>query len=193
MPTRDGDPTKSSPQPPAGAAAAAPTGPVPREVQIKEMNASAKVRVKVPADWITEPVSVVLRNELKEAVAGVQFSVVCNANCGDDDVARFPKIIDTSFESQARPNRNTGDPARDAVRLNIEVLEEGDIPDGKLRVARITKPAGLKGPYREEIYAVCVRAKRGAKAVAAQAWAPSAREKELGSLIISACKTFEIL
>jgi hypothetical protein len=39
---------------------------------------------------------------------------------------------------------------------------------------------------------VCARAKLGAKAVIAQAWAPLAREGELGPVIIHACKTFEI-
>lgn len=77
--------------------------------------------------------------------------------------------------------------------MNLEVVDQGDVPDGKFRVGRITKPADLQGPYRNQLYAVCARARPGSKIVAAQAWAPLAREAELGPIIVAACKTFEIL
>lgn len=187
------DRAPSRPPPPSSTPAAAPAQPVDRELTITERNASAKLRVKVPASWSATEVSVVLRDEYQEAVAGVQFTVICNASCGDEDIARLPQVIDQTFETRARPNVNTGDPAMDAVRLKVEVIEQGDVPDGKFRVARITKPAGVQGPYREQLYAVCVRGKQGVKVVAAQAWAPLDREQELGPIIVNACKTFEIL
>lgn len=81
----------------------------------------------------------------------------------------------------------------DALRMNVDVVEQGDVPDGKFQVARMTKPAYWKRPYRDQLYAVCVRAKKGAKVVAAQAWAPIDKEAELGAMIVAACKTFEIL
>jgi len=166
---------------------------VDRDMDIAGLNASARVRVRLPASWIASEVSIVLRDQYQEAIAGVQFTVICNAGCGDDDIARMPQVVDQTFETRVRPNVNTGDPAMDAVRLKLEVVDQGDVPGGKFRVARVTRPAGLQGPYRDELYAVCVRAKRGAKVVEAQAWAPLAREQELGPVIVTACKTFEIL
>ena len=185
------------PTPPSGPTAAtgatAADPPVDRELEVQEPSASAKVRVKLPASWSANELSIVLRDEFKEAIAGVQFTVICNQGCGDDDIARMPRAVDQTFETKARPNINTGDPVMDAVRLDVAVVEQGDVPSGKFRVARVTKPAGLKGPYREQLYAVCVRAKPGAKVVAAQAWAPIDRERDLGPIIVAACKTFEIL
>ncbi len=166
---------------------------VSRELTITHGNAGARLRVSVPAAWTAGTLSYVLRDQYNEAIAGVQFTVICNDTCGDKDIANIPKIIAQTFETRARPNVNTGDPAMEAVRLQVELIEKGNISDGKFGVARVSKPAGLQGPYREQLYAVCVRAKKGAKIVAAQAWAPLAREKELGPSVINACTTFEIL
>lgn len=110
-----------------------------------------------------------------------------------DDVARFPKIIDTSFDNKSRPNQNTGDPKLDAIRLNVAVLEEGEVADGRFRVARVTKGPEVTGPIHDQLFAVCVRGRAGGKIVAAQAWVELARDDQLGKLIIDACKTFEIL
>jgi hypothetical protein len=182
-------PNAVRPDPPDAAIAQA----VDREMTITDLDASAKLRVKVPAAWSASEGSVVLRNEYKEAIVGVQFTIICNKDCGGEEIARLSQIVDQTFETRARPNVNTGDPAMDAVRMKIEPVAEGDVPDGKFRVARVTKPADVHGPYREELYAVCVRAKRGAKVVAAQAWVTLDRQKDLGPVIVNACKTFEIL
>jgi hypothetical protein len=184
---------------PSAVAAAPPSAAAPsaavvdRELAIHDLNASAKVRVKLPAAWTEAPLSIVLRDEFQEAIAGVQFTVICDAGCGDAELARAAEVVEQTFETRARPNVNTGDPVMDAVRLKVEVVEQGDVAGGKVRVARITKPAGLEGPYREQLYAVCVRGEKGAKIVAAQAWAPLDRQGDLGPLIVTACKTFEIV
>lgn len=57
----------------------------------------------------------------------------------------------------------------------------------------LPRDTGLEGPYREQLYAVCVRGRRGGQAIAAQGWAPLAHEADLGPIIVEACKTFEIL
>lgn len=185
------------PTPPAGQPAppaAAPAGSVvDRELDVTSVNLRARVRVKVPAAWTVSGLQVVLRDEYQEAIAGVQFTVTCDGTCGDDEVAKLPQLVDQTFETRTRPNIGTGDPALDAVRMNLEVVDQGDVPNGKFRVGRITKPADLQGPYRNQLYAVCARARPGSKIVAAQAWAPLAREAELGPVIVAACKTFEIL
>lgn len=164
-----------------------------RELEIVEPNASARVRVKLPASWEVNETQMVLRDEFKEAIAGMQFSILCNEGCGDADLARIPQILEQTFEKKARPNVDTGDPKLDAIRMNVDLVAQGDLPDGKFRVARMTRPADARGPYRDQLYAVCIRAKQGAKVVAAQAWAPIDKEAELGELLIAACKTFEIL
>jgi hypothetical protein len=183
-------PSAGQPTPPAAAPAASV---VDRELDVASVNLRARVRVKVPAAWTVSGLQVVLRDEYQEAIAGVQFTVTCDGTCGDDEVAKLPQIVDQTFETRTRPNIGTGDPARDAVRMNLELVDQGDVPNGKFRVGRITKPADLQGPYRNQLYAVCARAKPGSKIVAAQAWAPLAREAELGPVIVAACKTFEIL
>jgi hypothetical protein len=190
MPQHAGGPIAPPSTPDAAAAAAQATD---RDIDITGLNASARVRVKLPASWSASEISVVLRDQYQEAIAGVQFTVICNAGCSDDDIARMPQVVDQTFDTRVRPNVNTGDPAMDAVRLKLEIVDQGEVPGGKFRVARVTRPAGLQGPYRDELYAVCVRAKRGAKIVEAQAWAPLAREQELGPVVVTACKTFEIL
>jgi hypothetical protein len=191
VPNHDDHPaTPSAGQPtPAAPAGAA----VDRELDVTSVNLRAWVRVKVPAAWTVSGLQVVLRDESQEAIAGVQFTVTCDGACGDDEIAKLPQIVDHTFETRTRPNIGTGDPARDAVRLNLEVVDQGDVPDGKFRVGRITRPADLQGPYRNQLYAVCARARPGSKIVAAQAWAPLDKEAELGPVIVAACKTFEIL
>jgi len=163
-----------------------------REIEVSHAGGSARLRVTLPASWTTEATSIVLRDEYQEAIAGIQFTVICDAQCSDDDIARLPHAVDEAIAARARPNVGTGDPEMDAVRLDVADVERAVVPGGHVRVVRVTRPAGLEGPYREQLYAVCARAKLGAKAVIAQAWAPLAREGELGPVITHACKTFEI-
>src|SRR4029079_18690376 len=147
MPAPGQPPTPPS-GPTAAAAATAADPPVDRELDVnepfaaalavKEPSASAKVRVKLPASWTASELMIVLRDEFKEAIAGVQFTVICNQGCGDDEIARIPKVVDQMFETKARPNVNTGDAAMDAVRLDVAVVDQGDVPSGKFRVARVT-------------------------------------------------------
>jgi hypothetical protein len=184
----------TAPKPPKPPEAAGTADAVAaREVPVPSSGGEpGKVRVRLPASWSLRAQSLVLEDEFREAVAGVQFDLVCQ-KCTDEDVARFGTTVDSTFGTRVRPNINTGDPALDAVRMELALVEEGKLPDGQFRVARVTRPPGLEGPYREQLYAVCVRGRRGGQAMAAQGWAPLAREVELGSIIVEACKTFEIL
>jgi hypothetical protein len=163
-----------------------------REIEVSHAGGSARLCVTLPAGWTTEATSIVLRDEYQEAIAGIQFTVICDAQCSAADIARLPHAVDEAIATRARPNVGTGDPEMDAVRLDVADVERAVVPGGHIRVVRVTKPAGLEGPYREQLYAVCARAKLGAKAVIAQAWAPLARKGELGPVIVHACKTFEI-
>ncbi len=188
------EPAQTDPASAPAGSASAPADPAMREMPVPSLQGGkGRVRVKLPASWTQRPQSIVLENEVREAEAGVQFDVICEEKCTADDLARFPSIIDSTFKNQVQPNVGTGDPAMDAVRLDLKIVEEGEVPNGRFRIGRVTKPAGLQGPYREQLYAVCVKGREGEPAVSAQAWAPIAREAELGPIIVDACKTFEIV
>jgi hypothetical protein len=176
------------------AAAAKPAAGTEEAAAARELAlpSGGRVRVALPASWVPRASSIVLENESREAVAGVQFDVVAD-KASEEDISRFAVVADSTVDGKARPNINTGDPAMDAVRLDVTAIDRGGLADGVFRVARITRPAGLEGPYREELVAVCVRGASRQPAVAAQAWAPIAREAELGPVIVAACKGFEIL
>lgn len=183
-----------TPAPAADAAPAPSADPVDREVEVTSIHGDgARVRVRVPASWEERESRFVLTNEFGETVAAVQFSVMFESGASADDIARFPAIVDSGFEGKLRPNLNSGDPKLDAVRLELAVVEEGDLPDGRFKVGRITKPAGAEGPYREVLQASCIRGTKGGKAVAVQGWVPLDREQELGPMVVEACKTFAIV
>jgi hypothetical protein len=185
---RKGEVAPAAAKPPEADAVAA------REIPVLSTGGeTGNVRVRLPASWSRRAQSIVLEDEFHEAVAGVQFDVVCEKQCTDEDIARFGTILDSTFATRVRPNVNTGDPALDAVRMDLALVQEGELADGRFRVARVTRPAGLEGPYREQLYAVCVRGRPGGQAMAAQGWAPLAREADLGPIIVETCKTFEIL
>src|SRR5262245_54951344 len=170
-----------------------PPSTIARDVQVSSPGGDqATVRVAVPAAWVPRNSSAVLENEYREAIAGVQFTIICNAGCTDADLARMPAIVDGTIERRARPNVNTGDPALDAVRLEIADVDGGALPDGTFRVARVRKPAGKSWPIADQLVAVCVRGRRGGKVIAVQAWAPLEREQELGPVLVAAGKGFEI-
>lgn len=172
---------------------AAPAAAIAREVDVASIHGEgARVRVHLPASWTARESALVLE-ESRESIAGVQFDMICEKACGADDIARFPAIVDSTFETAVRPNINSGDPKLDAVRLDMIVVEEGELPDGRFAIARITRPKGLEGPYREKLVVVSVRGRHGEPAVGAQGWAPIEREADLGPILVEACRTFEIL
>jgi hypothetical protein len=189
-------PTAADAAPAVRAAApdARPSGPIARDLSITTpAGNTARVKVTVPADWTVSAYGATLRNGSGESVAGVEFMPTCDGDC-TKAAQNLETRIEGSPEGAARPNLNTGNPELDAVRLDVAVLDKGDLPDGKYVVMRITKPAGLQGPYREQVKAVCARLVPAKdRFLLATAWAPVAEEKTLGPAAIAACKTFEIL
>jgi hypothetical protein len=190
-----------APRPPA-ASEAAPTPPAPappapelREVTVTSAGTTAKVRVKVPASWRAQANGAGVRNSYGEQVAGIGFTVTCDGSCAPAELpGHLARLIGAVSESEARPNFNTGDPKLDAVRLDVEKVDQGDLPDGKWIVVRVRKPAGLDGPYPQELVAVCARLHPARdRFVVAQARVALEAEKEWGTAAEAACRTFDVL
>ena len=89
----------------------------------------------------------------------LQFSTggyACNGECKDDDYLReLNAMIDGAIQSATVPNRNTGRPELDAVRLSTTKAERWDIPNGKCIRFEVTVPANVNGPYHESLNIVC--------------------------------------
>jgi hypothetical protein len=200
--------TTTSPAPAASAKPAAeekkkepeapppPVGPVAREFEVKTpAGNTAKLKATVPSDWKPSAFGYGMKDEYGETIAGVEGNVTCDGSCTEPDLsANLAKLVERSPESASKPNYNTGDPKLDAVRLDVAKLESGDFPDGKWVLYKVTKPAGLEGPYREHVRATCARLHPGKdRFVVLSAWAPAAKEKELGPVILAACKSLEVL
>jgi hypothetical protein len=186
----------AAPAKPAPAAPAAPAAVAARELTITmPAGATAKVKVRVPSDWKDDTNGASTRNSYGEVAAGVSFSVTCDGSCAAADLpGNLARLVAGAPERAATPNANTGDPKLDAVRLTVEKLEEGDLPDGKHVVMRVTKPAGLEGPYPQGLVAVCARLHPAKdRFVVARAFVTLESEKDLGAAAREACKTFAVL
>lgn len=89
----------------------------------------------------------------------LQFSTggyACNGECKDDDYLReLNAMIDGAIQTATVPNRNTGRPELDAVRLSTTKEERWDILNGKCIRFEVTVPANVKGPYHESLHIVC--------------------------------------
>jgi hypothetical protein len=193
--------TEPAPKPPAATEPApkppAPAQPAPelRELTVTSAGSTAKVRVKVPASWRAEASGAGVRNAYGEQVAGIGFTVTCDGSCAAAELpGHLARLVGAAPESEARPNYNTGDPKLDAVRLDVEKLDEGDLPDGKRIVLRVRKPAGLEGPYPQGLVAVCARLHPARdRFVVAHARVALEAEKEWATAATEACRTFEVL
>lgn len=100
--------------------------------------------------------------------------------------------LDTYLDGKKKhwevPNRGTGDPSRDGVRQQVDVVDQGPLDGGKFMILRVNKPAA-EGPYPNIVTADCLK-KRDGVVVHSYAWAPIEAEKtDLWPLLVEACKT----
>ncbi|HKA88052.1 MAG TPA: hypothetical protein VKE22_10315 [Haliangiales bacterium] len=182
--------------PPADKPAPPPAQPAPpqletRDIVVKHVDDQAAVRARVPSDWVGSGQSFRPPREM-DGYPILAFDITCNGAC---DAATLPKnlvaLVKGTATGAARPNLNTGDPALDAVRLDAAVVDEGEWKDGGYQAVRVTRPAGLTGPYRDELVARCARTHPGVGAfVHAFVRAPVSAEKTLWPLLLEACKTW---
>lgn len=116
----------------------------------------------------------------------------CSGECDDEDIQKNMAEMWAGYvEGLATPNRNTGDPKLDAMRLDVKVLEEGELPDGKYMAVRVTRPAGLAAPsFLDRLTATCARHRKGdAFYVLMTVSAGLELESTLWPLLLEACKT----
>ncbi|GEM_PF-5992299 len=144
------------------AAAAAPkqitvtVGDMPLDADLPA--GSVDVAFTLPAGWAEAPAY----GENRWGPAGVElafgFDVSCNGSCHPAAIAgNMTRSFEGFRSSAARPNVNTGDPAMDALRANVETLEEAELPGGRLLALRVTYAREIlaSGPYRPQLRLLC--------------------------------------
>ena len=156
-------PAATAPEPPPEPTAAA----APRQVTAsvgslflspETPTGAVDVRFTLPAGWAEAPAY----GENRWGPEGVDlafgFDAACNGNCHPAAIAgNLAKGFDGFKDSAARPNLNTGDPARDALRASVETLAEAELPSGRLLALRVTysKEIMASGPYRPQLRMRC--------------------------------------
>ena len=173
---------------------AAPAGSIAREVTLDQSGKKVRVKLRVPAAWTArsdgfaepEPYEGVWPSMATVSFGGYS----CSGPCKDEDFQReLAALIEGEHDRLATPNKNTGDPARDAVRLEVTELAAGDIDHGKFVAHRVRKPDGLQGPYFEGSSATCAFFRPGDDYyIAVRVTATRAREAELFDELLGACK-----
>nr|HEX4314574.1 hypothetical protein [Kofleriaceae bacterium] len=181
----------------AAGATTARAAPWPKLIAIHvtmPAGATATMLVIVPSSFAASAFGAIEKTELGYGDAGVGFQITCDGDCSAGKLpGQLAKLVAHAPDADKIPNLNTGDPKLDAVRLDAVTLDHGDIPGGKFVVYRITKPAGLDGPYQEQFKAVCARLDpKQERFVVAQVWTSLAEETELGPQLVAACKSFTI-
>ncbi len=149
------------------------------------------MRARVPSGWVGSGQSFRPPTET-DGYPVLELDITCNGMCSAEALPNnLAALVKGTATGAARPNFNTGDPALDAVRLDVAVVDEGTWKDGGYQAVRVTKPAGLSGPYREELVARCARV-HPTQPVFVHAFvrAPLSAEKTLWPLLLEACKTW---
>ncbi|MFH1532185.1 MAG: hypothetical protein ABIK09_15780 [Pseudomonadota bacterium] len=86
------------------------------------------------------------------------FDLSCNGDCNPAAIAgNLARGFDGFKDSAARPNFNSGDPAKDAIRATVEAAAEADLPNGRLLALRVTYSEEVlaSGPYRPQLRLLC--------------------------------------
>jgi hypothetical protein len=173
---------------------AKPTGPTERDIVAEGGTLKVPLTVRLPGGWEPHgsngfhPVG-----DMGDVSFG--FFATCDGECKAETTAdKIAAMVKAAPDNATRPNTGTGDPELDAVRLDVKVVEEGDLEGGKFVVFRVTRPEGSKAPsFVEGFRAFCAKQKAGADHfVYAQARAPFANEKDLWPLALEACKSWQI-
>lgn len=150
-----------------------------------------KLTLTAPADWKPDSDGALVRNEFGEAETGIEFTATCGGDCTR---ARnnLDATVDGFADAKRKPNVSS-DPELDKVRLDVAIVEQGKLDDGKYVFVRVTKPATVNGPYREQLVGVCARMVPGKDYfVYATAWTPISKQQALGTAVMAACKTFAL-
>jgi hypothetical protein len=169
-----------------------------RSLTIERGRRRATVRTQLPADWEEDrggfqpPTEVEGIWQPRFGVAFGDFS--CTGGCKDEDFERERDgVLERAKDRLAGPNLNTGKPELDELRLEVTEIEKGELPGGGYVAHRVAIPEGVEGPYFEGINATCSRFRSGDDGyIVATVRIPKVAEKEVGSLLLDACKAAEI-
>ena len=86
------------------------------------------------------------------------FDTTCNGSCHPAAVGpNMARSFDGFKTSAARPNVNSGDPAKDAIRADVEVAAETELTNGRLLALKVTYSEAVlaSGPYRPQLRVLC--------------------------------------
>jgi hypothetical protein len=169
-----------------------------RSFTIERGNRQATVRAPIPAGWEEDrggfkpPAEVEGMWQPRLSVAFGGYS--CTGGCRDEDFERErDAVLEGAKERLARPNRNTGKPELDELRLEVTEVEKGELPGGGYVAYRVEVPQGVEGPYFQGIDATCSRFRTGEYGyIVSSVRIPKVAEEDLWPLLLDACKGADI-
>ncbi len=88
----------------------------------------------------------------------VAVTAECNGNCAAEEMAKNVEAARKSHRLRSeQPNINSGDPERDAVRAQVEAVEDAAMPGGWMTILRVDYDKELlaKGPYKPHVTVRC--------------------------------------
>ncbi len=125
------------------------------------------------------------------------FDAGCNGNCDPGSIPEnLAKAFDGFKEMAGRPNLNTGDPAKDAVRATVETLADQQLTNGKALALRITYSPEImaSGPYQAEMRLMCAWHQPGDPwYVQLSVRAAQKQGEEALPTLLDVCKSVEVL
>jgi hypothetical protein len=79
-------------------------------------------------------------------------TISCNGSCAPEAIpGNIEKAIATTKDTASRPNINTGDPEKDAIRADLEIVHDEREGELHLLAFRVAFPEGISYPERLEI------------------------------------------
>ena len=125
------------------------------------------------------------------------FDVTCQGSCAFDALVQAEARAPASMKDQlVRPNINTGDPEKDAVRGHLEVIKEGKHAQGQFLAVRLTFDPEIlaQGPYREQLVVFCTHLAPGFPSlVLFRGQAPLKYEDKALGPMLDVCRNVSIL
>ena len=186
----------------AGAGAKSPARKlalVDRPLTIEWHDLKTSILVRVPDGWesgggrgnsFSEPTD--LPSPSDPFITYFFGNMSCDGECDDGDMQRnMAELWSRHLEALRNPFATMRDPRYDAIRMDVTVLEDTPLPDGRAIAARVTRPAGFtEYPHLDRFTVTCVRHRPGDEFyLDATAQAPLDEEKALWPLLLEACKT----
>jgi hypothetical protein len=124
------------------------------------------------------------------------LGTTCSGSCHPAAVAQnMVRSFDAFRDSAARPNVNSGDPAKDAIRANVETAAEAELTYGRLLALRVTYSDEImsSGPYRPQLRVLCAWHRPGdAWYLRASLWVDLKEGEAVLPALVEVCKSLEV-